>query len=398
MNTEQIYGIYDAEHWWYSSTNQVFEIVGPAGTGKTTMVRFLIEKLGLSYDEVLFVAFMGKAASQLSRNGLPASTIHSAIYNYVKKPVRDENGKIVFNNYGRPKMQFTFELKDRIKKHVKLIVVDEAGTVDKKIALDLLSFGLPVIALGDLNQLPPPFGSPYFLKEPDVKLSQIMRQKEGDPIIWISQQILAGKKVPIGVYGRSSVISRNDITEYHLKHASVILTETNRLRFNVNNFYRERIKNFSNLEFPHYGEKIMCRRNNWGKCIDDGIFLTNGLFGYIDNVDKSSFNGLSLKIDFRPDFTSSFFKDIAIDYKHLYEVPGIDDLESEDNGSENMKRKFLDKFEYAYAQTVHTSQGSQYPNVLYLNEGMMRTKEDRKRIEYTAVTRATDSITIALNE
>ena len=55
-------------------------VEGPQGTGKTTLVRYLIERLGLNNDQVLFLAFMGKAASQLARNGLPAQTIHSAIY------------------------------------------------------------------------------------------------------------------------------------------------------------------------------------------------------------------------------------------------------------------------------------------------------------------------------
>ena len=33
-------------------------------THNTILVRYLIDRVGLSYDEVLFVAFMGKAASQ----------------------------------------------------------------------------------------------------------------------------------------------------------------------------------------------------------------------------------------------------------------------------------------------------------------------------------------------
>ena len=54
------------------------------------------------------------------------------------------------------------------------------------------------------------------------------------------------------------------------------------------------------------------------------------------------------------------------------------------------------KFEYAHAITTHLSQGSQYQNVLYLNENMMRTKEDRRRLSYTAITRAINSITIVV--
>jgi hypothetical protein len=42
------------------------------------------------------------------------------------------------------------------------------------------------------------------------------------------------------------------------------------------------------------------------------------------------------------------------------------------------------------------SQGSQYGKVLYLNENIMRTKEDQKKLTYTAITRAIDSVTIVI--
>ena len=84
LNNDQIYCTYKMENWWHHSTEQLFQISGSAGSGKSTVVRYLIEKIGLEYDEVLFVAFMGKAASQLARNGLPAQTIHSAIYRFEK--------------------------------------------------------------------------------------------------------------------------------------------------------------------------------------------------------------------------------------------------------------------------------------------------------------------------
>ena len=228
LNNEQIYAVYDLENWWNKSSKQLFQISGAAGTGKTTLVRYLIERLGLNYDQVLFLAYMGKAASQLSRNGLPAQTIHSAIYDYIKIPDIDENGKIIINpKTNRPKMVSKFIKKDRIKKGVKLIVVDEASMVSQEIAEDLMSFGIPIITLGDLNQLPPVYGSAFFLQEPDIILKQIMRQAEGDPIVWLSQEILAGRELKFGVYGNSAVIPKRDITEFQFKESDTILTGTN---------------------------------------------------------------------------------------------------------------------------------------------------------------------------
>lgn len=385
LNNDQIYAIYDLEHWWNSSTKQVFEISGSAGTGKSTLVKYFIERIGLDYNNVLFVAFMGKAASILARNGLPAKTIHSAIYDYKEKIARDEDGHIILKSNGKPKLVSYFELKDRLSKKIKLIVVDEASMVDEKMALDLLSFHIPVVTLGDLNQLPPVFGNPFFLKEPDVILKQIMRQAEGNPIIWLSQQVLADKELRYGVYGNSAVIPKKDLTDYQFRKANIILTGTNRLRYNINQYCREELKGIKKLEYPHVGEKVICRKNNWGQCIGDNIYLTNGLTGFVDNIYKDSYNKRTMKMDFRPDFTKKVFKNIEFDYNHMYALPGQEDDPTKFGF-------YYDKFEYAYAITTHASQGSSWENVLYLHEEFMRNKEDRKKLIYTAITRASKSL------
>ena len=136
------------------------------------------------------------------------------------------------------KMKGEFVLKDKLKKKIKLIVVDEGGMVPEKIALDLMSFQKPMIVLGDLNQLPPVFGKAFFLKKPDSILRKIMRQKEGDPIVWLSQEILAGKRLKPGVYGKSSVIHRNDLNDFLFKESDIVLTERNMIRNSVNHYYR----------------------------------------------------------------------------------------------------------------------------------------------------------------
>lgn len=390
LNNEQIYAIYDMEHWWNSGTEQLFQISGAAGTGKTTLVRYLIERLGLSYKEVLFLAFMGKAASQMARNGLPAKTIHSAIYDYEKVIARDENGKMIFKDNGKPKLISKFIKKDRLDKKIKLIVIDEGSMVEESIALDLMSFGIPIIVLGDLNQLPPVFGKSFFLNKPDIELHKIMRQSEGNPIIWLSQEVLAGNSLKLGVYGNSAVIRKNDLTEFHFRNSDIILTGTNRLRYNINNYCRERIKQIKKLEYPHIGEKIMCRKNNWNKCIDNNLYMTNGTTGFVDNIYRDSFNGKTMTIDFRPDFSKKCFKNVTFDYKHLYEIPG------RELDEKSFVDIYNDKIEFAYAITTHSSQGSQWGKVLYLSEKIMRNAEDAKRLTYTAITRASESIQIVI--
>lgn len=390
LTNEQIYAIYKLDDWWHTGIKQTFEISGGAGTGKTTLIRYFIEKLGLDYSKVLFIAFMGKAASQMARNGLPAKTVHSAIYDCVERSERDKDGNIVYTKNGKIKTKIVFELKESLP-HIKLIVVDEASMISEKMARDILSFGIPTITLGDLNQLPPVFGEPFFLKNPDVILTQIMRQKEDDPIVYLAQRVLEGKELKPGVYGRSFIIPKEDLTEYHFKHADIILTGTNRLRYNINSFIRKEIKDIKRLEYPHIGEKVICRRNNWKRCIDDEIFLTNGTSGIVTKVYKESFDKKSMMIDFKPDFGHGVFRRIKFDYNHMYALPG-----QEDNEEIDKFRYMYDKFEFGYAITTHSSQGSEYPRVLYMHEPIMRSKEDNKKLMYTAITRATDQIGIVL--
>ena len=63
-------------------------------------------------------------------------------------------------------------------------MIDECSMVDAELARDLLSFGKPILVLGDPFQLPPVKGGGYFTESPpDVMLTEIHRQAEDNPII-----------------------------------------------------------------------------------------------------------------------------------------------------------------------------------------------------------------------
>ena len=115
----------------------------------------------------------------------------------------------------------------------------------------------------------------------------------------------------------------------------------------------------------------------------DEVFLINGLVGYVKEVYIENFTGSALPIDFRPDFIDDkYFAEIPLDYKHLFAPIG-----------ESNNRSYYDKFEFAYAITVHLSQGSQYENVLYFKEKMGFSDFTRK-LDYTAITRAKEGLII----
>lgn len=388
LNSQQLQASYMAQRWWNSNTSQVFEISGAAGTGKTTLVRYIMDALEIDMDEVLFLAFMGKAATVMAKNGLPAQTIHSAIYNVEKVPVMGEDGKYERYSNGKIKKKLKFVLKDRIKKGIRLIVVDEGSTVNEKLAEDLLSFGIPVIVLGDLNQLPPVMGNPYFLQDPDVILTQIMRQNENNPIIYLSQKVLNDEPLNVNVYGTSAVISRKSLEDHNFVNADIVLTGTNKLRHFVNALFRGRYFPDLSETFPSIGEKVICVRNNW-ECNVDGIYLTNGMTGFISYISKEDYRKKTINIDFRPDFMKKSFRDIPILYDHLFRLDA-------DKPMDPTAAFIGNPFEFAYAVTVHKSQGSQWNKVLFLTERMGLPEDVYKKFLYTGITRAVESVTIAI--
>jgi exodeoxyribonuclease-5 len=124
--------------WLKRGEPQLFRLFGYAGTGKTTLARHIAEGVE---GEVAFGAFTGKAASVLRAKGChEASTIHSMIY---RTRESDEGGPLFAINRSGPASQ------------ADLIVIDECSMVDEELGRDLLSFGKPVLVLGDPAQLPP---------------------------------------------------------------------------------------------------------------------------------------------------------------------------------------------------------------------------------------------------
>lgn len=113
-------------NWWLTQYKQVYRITGSAGTGKTTVVYSLIDAIGLNLKDVLFVSYVGKATLPLRKRGLAAKTIHSACYVREEEIVHDENGNPIILPTGRYKKSAKFVLRDRLPKHIKLIVIDEA--------------------------------------------------------------------------------------------------------------------------------------------------------------------------------------------------------------------------------------------------------------------------------
>ena len=394
LTNDQVFAAYKAEEWWRHRTKQVFEVGGKAGTGKTTCVKYILQQLGIPLKKALFVAFTGKAATVLARNGLPAMTTCAAFYEFKPEICRDENNHMIILPNGKPKTKLVKRRLSHLKKNYDVIVIDESPMINEDERADIESFGLPIFALGDLHQLPPVFGKPAFMNNPDVVLHQIMRQAEDDPIVWIANRIIEGESLSCGIYGNSCIKKRSDLTEMDFRQADMVITGTNKLRHGINQMFREEFKRIVRLEYPHIGEKVLCVHNNWGRSIGETIFLTNGLTGFVDYVDRESFNGKRIKIDFRPDFTNKIFRNIVVDYNRLMRTEQY--LQTE--GNNMFSALEADQFEWGYAVTCHKAQGSGWEKVLGLAEMFSGDMDYIRKYLYTMVTRASYGLTLAIEK
>lgn len=355
---------------------QWFAYSGAAGCGKTTVIRELIRTLGLS-GSYIGCAYTGKAVLNMLKQGLNAQTIHSLIYNVVPKYQTDP-----FSN--RKSVGFEFELKKKLDRDYNLIIVDEAPMVNDEMCQEILSFGIPVIFVGDMNQLPPVFGRSTIMENPDFILTQIMRQSEDNPIVMLSQMVLKGIPLLEGRYGNSEVVREFILDKKLLTDYDQILCFTNNLRYEINNFCRGKILGYDS-PIPRINDKVICRQNNWSM-EKDGFYLTNGTSGYIVDLDRSELARGYYLMDFHPDYFPDGvnFEKLKVDARYMKMVP---------EDQKNVMRTRNEKFEYAYAITVHLSQGSEYGHVLFI-DSFFNTPELTKKARYTAITRAVDQITI----
>ena len=373
--------------WYNNKESNLFRLGGPAGSGKSYLISLVAEQIGL--DNVLLVTPTGKAANNLIKASLPARTIHSQIYHVKSDNQLDE--AISFETLGESEFKnleamleqssnagYSFEdgdahfcLKESLDSDVSCIIGDEGSMVGGRLLEDLMSFGIPVLLVGDPNQLPPVNDTTVF-KNCDYYLNEIVRQAQGSPIIYLSQEILQGR-IRTGVYG-TCMIRSGPVSDEELCYADIVLTDTNVSRNNLNDRMRDLTLDFRARSKPlNVGDKIICRTNTT-IASSDGFYMTNGAQGTITKI-KHANNNYSL-VDLvmnTPDIGDFSF--IGTTRPELFPA-GVRPP----------------KIEYGYALTVHLSQGSEWPNVIYQQSSAMK-----KSAMYTAITRAKESVLIALN-
>ena len=356
---EQAAALDKVGRWLAAGEPQVFRLFGYAGVGKTTLAKRLAESAS---GDTAFAAFTGKAALVMRSKGCAgASTIHALIY----RASEGEDGAPTFTlNHDGPASR------------AALIVIDECSMVDAELGRDLLSFGKPILVLGDPAQLPPVKGGGFFTEaEPDVMLKTIHRQAEDNPIIRLSEIVRSGGEIAYGQYGESRVIRRDEIDAADVLAADQILLGVNRTR----RLYNQRIRQLRGIEepLPVAGDKLVCLRNERVKgLINGGLWRVETFSGL-----RKDFVRMTVKSEDDPGRAAvkvavlrQFFEGVEADLPYA-------------------TRRESDEFDYGYALTVHKAQGSQWDSVVLFDESRA-FREHRARWLYTGLTRAARRLTL----
>lgn len=366
--------------------NEPYTVIsGYAGTGKSTLIKFIISALGIDPERVAYIAYTGKAAQVLRNKGCPtAMTAHRLLY----KSLQRADGT------------FIHIPRESLSSDCDIVVVDEVSMLPKQMWELLLSHNVYVIACGDPGQLPPIGEENGILDHPHIFLDEIMRQAAESEIIRLSADIRAGKIIKPYKGSEINVVRQRDLCDGMFTWADQILCGKNITRHTMNNYYRN-MRYGEDIPAPIVGDKVICLKNNWDKITATGDALVNGTIGTIEEIatyPNPWLNPMCI-IDFAPetidktDSRDQVFHELLMDYKLITTKEATVNKE---NFRMFPKKLRPEQFDYGYCITVHKSQGSEYDKVLVLEEVLKRA--DHARWLYTACTRAAKKLTLVLKD
>lgn len=373
--------------------NGIEIITGGPGTGKTTIIKCIIEIFETCGLKVLLGAPTGRAAKRMSEStGKEATTIHRML----DMGVFEKEESVFVTNAEEHSLE------------ADVVIIDEASMIDITLMNALLKsikVGTRLIIVGDVDQLPSvgagnvlnDFIESGFTKV--VRLKEIFRQGKESMIVVNAHKINKGEMPKLNEKGTDFFFIRNDIQEGIL-NTIIDLINTRLPKFNSNwdklksiqvlvpmkkgvlgvTNLNEKIQNVLNPKAPYKkekefrsmifreGDKVMQIKNNYslkwtriaGKGEHEGSGVFNGDMGFIENIDLE---GKKLSIIFDDE------------RKVIYDF------------------MYLDELDLAYAITIHKSQGSEFPVVIipaYMGAPLLMNRN----LLYTGITRAKEMVVV----
>ena len=351
--------------WYRSGGKGFFYLAGFAGTGKTTIARHLIADLNA---KPMYGAYTGKAAAVMRKSGCDgAETLHSKIYKFSQDEVTGDFIKRVNRGSKSAPMQ------------ADIFVIDECSMVNEELGKDIMSFGKPVLVLGDPGQLPPVKGGGFFTSgEPHMMLTEIHRQARDNPIIELASKARCGEQIDLGKYGENcAVVTKEEFRDgYKITDFDQVLVGKRSTRAAYNNRLRD-IKGMAGL--VAVGERLLCSNNNRTTAVFNG-----GMFEVVDTHGAT---------DHHPRMLGVTVQSLDVPDREPLKTIVRQEFLTGEKAPHWTELRGTDQFEYGYVLTVHKAQGSQWGRVVLFDEAFGSTA-DRQRWRYTGITRAAEQLVI----
>lgn len=379
------------EKWYRKYNHQIIEISAIIGTGVWDLIQKFIDDEDFDSREIMYLSYNQKQVLDLAAKRYHAYYINGIIYNYIRI-VDFDTLPVINSNSNKLEYQWKKEVKKKINKRYKLIVVFDSVLLNQKTLDDLCTFGLPIILIRDPMLIPAPDSYTFFY-DPNIVLREPHPDYIKNPIIYFSHKILAGEKIIPGSYDNVTIIQKKQMNLYNLKSSDMNITLSDNLRNNVNKIYREKImKRKDNINIVNermivtsdmYAHKLV---NQDEKNIK--VYLRKGVIGFISKINHHVEVTKFVPIEFRPEFYFESFDDLILD---RYKLNGI-----EYNSRQIIPDEVI-QMEYAYALTPSLARLSHWNKVTMIFDTDLEMDEHyQKSLIYTAITRAKQFLTIII--
>ena len=353
--------------------NNFFIITGGPGTGKTTIIKAIVmilkDILDLSHEDIALLAPTGRASKRMAESvGAPAYTIHK----YLKWNKETES----------------FLIDEYNKSNEKIVIVDESSMIDIFLFSSLLKglkLNVKLILVGDANQLPS-IGPGDLLNDllhistiKNKYLNTIYRVKEGSYITYLANDIKNRKhfdKFPTNYSDFKFIESSDDDIK---KYLDEIVNKAVEKGIHSENFQvlAPMYKGINGIDSLNSMMASIFNPESEKFVIGDKYYRINDkVIQLVNDVDNNVYNG-----------DIGYIRNIYyLDKKMVVEIDYSGNVVEYKSGE-------FDKFNLAYAVSIHKSQGSEYANVVIILASSFNRMFYNKLI-YTAVTRAKSSLII----
>jgi exodeoxyribonuclease-5 len=381
----------------------VLGITGPAGSGKTTLIKTLIAVLGDRLEAL--ASPTGKAAACITEaTGAPAHTLHSLLMRpvYIEQP-----GRGVYDRIGSRRGKMISRPRGATLPAGKVLIVDEASMVDRRMYDELAAYGRAglVVLIGDDSQLPPVASGGFSVFDiaavEIIELTKVFRQGPGSDILRAVESLRihanAGNPRPLEALRDLPRVDQYELMEAmragfaeHGPKNFAVITYRNQARDEITTAYRAHI-GFEPRTI-NVGEPLVITRNSSQHGLYNGDICT--FVDWLDDGETYRLGDADHHIRCATLFslrTSQYLKAALLLTASSLSVEAREQLDRDFGTDETV----VLIAEYGYVLTAHKAQGSEWQHVLVAYDEMFANNaEQRYRWAYTAITRAALSCTI----